>query len=142
MPGAPLARGPGQQLRVDLAIGVNLCPQCVHLVPRDIERPAPTLFLPIEVDEGPVFLAAGTTTGGFTAGDVLLFPHDLRRTAVRNLMRTGVPDLVAMSLTGHKTRSVFGRYDITSPSDLRAAARRLDAGSSGRQWTRRAAKRS
>ena len=61
-----------------------------------------------------------------TAGVAGLVPHDLRRSAVRNLERAGVPRATAMKLVGHKTEAIYRRYAIVAESALLAGGEKLD----------------
>jgi integrase len=54
-----------------------------------------------------------------------VLPHDTRRSCARNLIRAGVSEVVAMRVTGHRTRSMFDRYNITVGSDLEKAMDRV-----------------
>src|SRR5271163_1235363 len=57
-----------------------------------------------------------------------LIIHDLRRSAIKNLMKAGVTEKVAMSISGHKTRAVFDRYHIVDERDVVGAMRQLQDG--------------
>ena len=57
-----------------------------------------------------------------------LIIHDLRRSAIKNLMNVGVNEKVAMKISGHKTRAVFDRYHIVDTEDVVDAMRRLQNG--------------
>ena len=56
-----------------------------------------------------------------------LLLHDFRRSAVRRMIRAGVPQKTAREISGHKTDAVFNRYNIVSEADIRDAARKLEA---------------
>ena len=88
-------------------------------------HPPPSRF----VDDGePIreFRKSWATACKVAGAEHLRF-HDLRRTAIRNLVRAGVAQPVSMRISGHQTDSVFRRYDITSDEDLRLAAERTAA---------------
>ena len=51
--------------------------------------------------------------------------HDMRRSAVRNMVNRGISEGVAMSMTAHKSLAVFDRYHIVSPTDLKAAPQKF-----------------
>jgi integrase len=91
----------------------------------------------VKTDNGTVISALVFHRGGKAVGEIRkswatatrlancsgkLF-HDFRRTAARDLIRSGAGESVAMCITGHKTNSMFKRYNITDTEDVRAALR-------------------
>src|SRR5436853_7815053 len=52
--------------------------------------------------------------------------HDFSGTAIRNLERMGIPRSVAKLMVGHKTDSVYERYNVASKRDLDVAREKME----------------
>jgi integrase len=139
-------RGEAEQLdwaQVDLQHGLIVLEETKNDDPRIVPLPAQliNMLVAIEPKEGRVFdttnirkewMKACAACGLGTIIEVEGKPydprykgltvHDLRRSAVRNLVTiAGVPERIAMKITGHKTRSVFDRYHIVNTEDVQGA---------------------
>ena len=97
-----------------------------HERERELGRIVPHVFTRANGERLGTFNKAWATACR-TAGVPGRVLHDFRRTAVRNLVRAGVPERVAMQMVGWKSRQMLDRYHIVSPADLIEAARKLDA---------------
>jgi integrase len=108
---------------------VKLTSETYELVKQSMFSKSPGDFLISRRDGQPVkdFRAAWKKLAEAAKLPGMLF-HDLRRSAVRNMVRRGVPEVVAMRISGHKTRSVFDRYNIVNEADLVEAAKRIEEG--------------
>jgi integrase len=97
------------------------CPYIFHKVSKGVPGS------PISHHATSTAWAAACTAAGFKAGRKVadgLCPYDLRRSAVRNLVRAGNRDGVVMAISGHRTRAMLDRYNITDATDIRDAMRK------------------
>ena len=76
------------------------------------------------------FIGACDKVGIKATGKDGLWFHDLRRSFVTNARRRGVPESVVMKMSGHRTRSVFDRYNIVNEDDVREAVKQIETGRS------------
>jgi integrase len=95
----------------------------VQTLERRIGRRVPWIFP--APDGGPVKPYNTEWRAAWKASKLPQIPHDFRRTAVRNLERSGVPRSAVMAMVGHKTESIYRRYAIVEEAMLREAAEKL-----------------
>jgi integrase len=100
-------------MKAEISMAISLAdPQCPFLIQRD--------GCPVYDWE-----KSWKTACDLAQIDNALF-HDLRRTALTNMIEAGFSEKEAMEISGHKTRHVFDRYHIVSPRRLKQLAERLE----------------
>ena len=124
--------------------GATVCVQraCERIIPHVFHDATRSLF---GADQRPKKSFRRAWRGAcLSAGLPGRIPHDFRRSVVRNLERAGVTRSVAMELVGHRTKSVYQRYDIVAERDLMDGIARYAArlGTSGAAETSRRSLRS
>ena len=108
---------------------VVLTEECRQLVTELRKGKQPEDFLFTREDGAPVRDLRGSWDAiAEKAGLPGLLLHDFRRSAVRNMIRRGVPQKTARTISGHKTDSVFSRYNIVSYADIADAAKKIEEG--------------
>jgi integrase len=105
---------------------VEMTRRSYALIKECVENKGPEDFVFTRGGRRIVDFRDGWTAATEAAGCPGLLFHDLRRSAIRNLIRAGVSEKVAMQISGHKTRSVFERYHIVDSSDMSAAVLKLE----------------
>jgi integrase len=81
--------------------------------------------MPVRIYEFRKTWATACRKAGIQGGKAGRIFHDLRRTGVRNLRRAGVDQKVAMAISGHRSETVFERYNIDTDEDLREAVEKV-----------------
>jgi hypothetical protein len=100
-------------------------------------QPSPRLPYVFHDNGEPIGDFRKTWANALRDSGVNILVHDLRRSGVRNMVRSNIPEGVAMAISGHKTRSVFDRYNIVSEADVEQAIAKVSAYVSDRAMIRK-----
>jgi integrase len=121
--------GKGRTLPFNAAPVLRELLECQRVYTRAVERRTGQIVPWVFHREGRQIksIRQGWRTACEKVGLIGKIPHDFRRSAIRNMVRAGIPEKVAMAITGHETRSVFERYNIVAGADLHDAMGKLAA---------------